>query len=243
MTVKLEWLGNAAFRMTYKETVFFVDPWLDENPGCPLKTGEVKRADLLFVTHGHPGHWGRGDSVKIANTTGALYVAPKELCNYFVSKKMLPDSQVYRVEPGKKYEVKGLPFEVFSAPHPPIPLLPAWLAEVPGEPNCGYVWSFGSKVILNIGDAECTPLFEEIGRKYKIDMAMLPLWGEGMGISMEHGVGTCTDLIAALKPAKVFPTNRYSEDNPAMRLLASKLQERRIKVEVFPQRVGLTFEI
>jgi L-ascorbate metabolism protein UlaG (beta-lactamase superfamily) len=60
MTVKLEWLGNAAFRMTYKETVFFVDPWLDENPGCPLKTSEVKRADLLFVTHGHPGHWGQG---------------------------------------------------------------------------------------------------------------------------------------------------------------------------------------
>jgi len=46
-----------------------------------------------------------------------------------------------------------------------------------------------------------------------------------------------------LKPAKVFPTNRYSENNPAMRLLASRLQERKIKVEVFPQKVGLTFEI
>jgi L-ascorbate metabolism protein UlaG (beta-lactamase superfamily) len=243
MTIKLEWLGNAAFRMTCKETVFFVDPWLDENPGCPLKTSQVKHADMIFVTHGHPGHWGRGDSVKIANATGALYVAPKELCDYFVSKKMLPDHQVYRVEPGKKYVIKGLPVEVCSAPHPPVPSFPAWLAEVPGEPNCGYIWSLDSKVILNFGDAEYTPLFEEIGRKYQIDLAMLPLWGEGMGISMEQGVRTCTDLIAALKPAKVFPTNRYSGDNPAMRLLTTILQERKIEAEVFPQNVGSTFEI
>jgi L-ascorbate metabolism protein UlaG (beta-lactamase superfamily) len=243
MTIQLEWLGNAAFRVNYKEKVFFIDPWLDENPGCPLKISEVERADIIFVTHGHPGHWGRGDSVKLANATGALYVAPKELCDYFVSKKMLPTNQVYRVEPGKKYEVKGFPFEVLSAPHPPIPSFPAWLAEVPGEPNCGFLWSLDSKVILNFGDAEYTPLFEEIGKKYQIELAMLPLWGEGMGISMEQGVKTCVDLIAALKPANVFPTNRYSEDNPAMRLLVLKLQERRIQAKVFPQKVGLTFEI
>lgn len=243
MTVKIEWLGNAAFRIIYKKMVLFVDPWLDENPGCPLKTSQVKHADMIFVTHGHPGHWGRGDSIKIANATGALYLAPKELCDYFVYKKMLPDKQVYRVEPGKKCHVRGLSFEVLSAPHPPIPSLPEWLAEVPGDPNCGYIWNFGQKMILNIGDAEYDPLFVEIGRKYQIELAMLPLWGEGMSISMEQGIKTCADLIAALKPSKVFPTNRYSEDNPAMKLLMNTLKERRIRAEVFPQKVGLTIEI
>ncbi len=243
MAVKFEWLGNAAFRMTYKEMVLFVDPWLDENPGCPLKTGGVKHADTIFVTHGHPGHWGRGDSVKIARESGALYVAPKELCDYFVSKGMLPDGQVYRVEPGKRYEVKGVPFEVISAPHPPVPSFPAWLAEVPGEPNCGYIWNFDSKVILNFGDALYTPLFEEIGRKYRIELAMLPLWGEGMGISMAEGVKNCADLIAALGPAMVFATNRYSEDNPAMKLLTTQLEERKIGAKIFPQKIGSAFEI
>ncbi len=243
MTIKVEWLGNAAFRIAYRDIVFFIDPWLDENPGCPLKTSEVKRADIIFVTHGHPGHWGRGDSIKIANATGANFVAPKELCNYFVSKRMILESQVYRVEPGKKFSVRGLPFEVFSSPHPPAPSFPAWLAEVPSEPNCGYVWDFEGMMVLNFGDAEYDPLFNEIGRKYQIELAMLPLWGEGMGISMEHGVKTCADLIAAVKPLKVFPTNRYSEDNPAMKLLSSILQERQMKVELFPQKIGLTFEI
>jgi hypothetical protein len=98
-------------------------------------------------------------------------------------------------------------------------------------------------MVLNFGDAEYDPLFNEIGRKYQIELAMLPLWGEGMGISMEHGVKTCVDLIAAVKPLKVFPTNRYSEDNPAMKLLSSILQERQMKVELFPQKIGLTFEI
>jgi L-ascorbate metabolism protein UlaG (beta-lactamase superfamily) len=243
MTTRIEWLGNAAFRMIYKEMVLFVDPWLDENPGCPLKTSQVEHADLVFVTHGHPGHWGRGDSVKIANATGALYVAPKELCDYFVSKKMIPDHQIFRVDPGKQYVVKGLPFEVLSAPHPPVPSMPAWLAEVPGEPNCGYVWSFDDKKIFNFGDAEYDPVFEKVGEKVKIELAMLPLWGEGMGIPMEQGVKACADMISALKPLRVFPTNRYSEDNPAMKLLRDTLRERRIKVEVFPQKVGLTFEI
>lgn len=243
MTVKIEWFGNAAFRMIYKDMVIFIDPWLDENPGCPLKTNQIRHADMIFVTHGHPGHWGRGDSIKIANATGALYIAPKELCDYFISKKMLPESQVYRVEPENKYNARGLDFGVLSAPHPLIPSLPEWLAEVPGEPNCGYIWNFDDKMIFNFGDAEYHPIFEEVGKNYQIELAMLPLWGEGMGISMEHGVKTCVDLIAAVKPLKVFPTNRYSEDNPAMKLLSSILQERQMKVELFPQKIGLTFEI
>ncbi|MDI7259547.1 MAG: MBL fold metallo-hydrolase [Thermodesulfobacteriota bacterium] len=243
MSVKIEWLGNAAFRMIYKGMVLFVDPWLDENPGCPLKTSQVKHADMIFVTHGHPGHWGRGDSVKLANATGALYVAPRELCDYLVSKRMIPDHQVYRVEPGKKYDLKGLPFEVLSAPHPPVPSFPAWLAEIPGEPNCGYLWDFDRRLLLNFGDAEYHPIFEEVGEKYQIELTMLPLWGEGMGISMEQGVKTCADIISAIKPQKVFPTNRYSEDNPAMKFLVNTLKERGIQVEVFPQKVGLTFQL
>lgn len=72
---------------------------------------------------------------------------------------------------------------------------------------------------------------------------MLPLWGEGMGLSMELAVKNCADMIAALKPLRVFPTNRYSEANPALELLETTLRERRIKVEVVPQRIGLTLEI
>ena len=243
LSTKVEWLGNAAFRITHEDIVFFVDPWLDENPGCPLKTGQVKRADILFVTHGHPGHWGKGDSVKIASATGALYVAPRELCDNFVAKKMLPENQVFPVEPGKQYEVKGLPFEVLSAPHPPVPELPPWLAEVPGEPNCGFIWKLGPKVVLNFGDAEYGPFFEEVGKRYRIDLAMLPLWGAGMGIPMEQGVKACADIVAALKPLKVFPTNRYDENNPAVKALVDTLQERGLKTEVIPQKIGLTVEI
>ncbi len=243
MDTKVEWLGNAAFRITHDSKVFFVDPWLDGNPGCPLAVGQVKYADAVFVTHGHPGHWGRGDSVKIAVLTGALYVAPTELCDYFVAREMLTDNQVFRVEPGKQYEVLGLPLEVISAPHPPVPKQPVWLAEVPGEPNCGFVWRFGPKVIFNIGDAEPDPVFEEIGKRYQIDLAMVPLWGKGMGISMEQGVKNSADMIAALKPSKVFPTNRYEKDNPVVKLLADTLRERGVSMEVMSQKIGLTVEV
>jgi L-ascorbate metabolism protein UlaG (beta-lactamase superfamily) len=243
MSTKIEWLGNAAFRISHGGFIMFVDPWLDENPGCTLKTSQVEQADLIFVTHGHPGHWGRGDSVKIASTTGALYVAPRELCDYFVAKKMLPESQVFRVEPGKSYKVKGLPFEVLSAPHPPVREMPPWLAEVPAEPNCGFIWKLGAKVVLHFGDAEYGSFFEEVGKRHQIDLAMLPLWGIGMGIPMETGVKNCADIVAALKPLKVFPTNRYDEDNPAVKALVNTLLELRLKTEVIPQKIGLTIEV
>jgi L-ascorbate metabolism protein UlaG (beta-lactamase superfamily) len=243
MSTQIEWLGNAAFRIKHEDKVFFVDPWLDGNPGCPLTAGQVKQADVIFVTHGHPGHWGRGDSVKIANLTGALYVAPRELCDYFLAKEMLPESQLFPVEPGKKYDVADVFWEVVSAPHPPVPRLPAWLAEVPGEPNCGFVWRFGHKVMFNIGDAKPDPLFEEIGNRYEIDLAIVPLWGKGMGIPMEEGINNCAEMVAPLNPAKVFPTNRYEEDNPVVKLLERTFRERGIKVEVIPQKIGIRIEV
>ncbi len=243
MSTIIEWLGNAALRVTHENMTFFVDPWLDDNPGCPIKTNQVKHADLVFVTHGHPGHWGKGDSVKIANATDALYIAPTPLCDYLVSKKMLPNNRVFPVQPGKTYEVKGIDFEVLSAPHPPIGPQLDWLAEVPGEPNCGFVWELEGKTILNFGDAEYGNFFEEIGKRYQIDLAILPLWGAGMLIPLEQGVRVCADIIAVLKPRRVLPTNRYQQDNPAVKLLVETLHSRGMNVEVIPQEIGIKIDV
>jgi len=56
---------------------------------------------------------------------------------------------------------------------------------------------------------------------------------------MDKGVKNCADIVAALKPRKVFPTNRYDEYNPAVKALADALRERRLKTEVIPQKVQL----
>ena len=62
------WRGNAFFEIAAGDVHLAVDPWIRGNPGCSLRMDEFRPGRLthVFVTHGHPGHWGRGDSADIA---------------------------------------------------------------------------------------------------------------------------------------------------------------------------------
>ena len=52
--IKLTWLGHATFRIvTPGGTTVIVDPWVMGNPKCPDQEKDVKKVDIMLVTHGH----------------------------------------------------------------------------------------------------------------------------------------------------------------------------------------------
>jgi L-ascorbate metabolism protein UlaG (beta-lactamase superfamily) len=79
MTITLDWLGCATFRLTIDETVIFLDAYMDRVPSAPpvgLSTGQVDRADYILVGHAHFDHIAGAEV--IAKNTGAKIIGSFE---------------------------------------------------------------------------------------------------------------------------------------------------------------------
>lgn len=78
--MNITWLGHSAFLITTDESLrILIDPFISNNPVCPITVEELS-ADVILVTHGHGDHF--GDTMEIANRTGALVVCNHEIGIY-----------------------------------------------------------------------------------------------------------------------------------------------------------------
>jgi L-ascorbate metabolism protein UlaG (beta-lactamase superfamily) len=79
MAVTITWLGHSAFAINLDGHPVLTDPFLNGNPLAPI-TAEEAEAELIFLSHAHGDHL--GDTVAIAQRTGARVVANFEICNW-----------------------------------------------------------------------------------------------------------------------------------------------------------------
>lgn len=60
VSMKLQWLGTAGFRVDTGKHVFLIDPYLSRNsksqPVQPLQPRDIRRVDQIFISHGHFDH-------------------------------------------------------------------------------------------------------------------------------------------------------------------------------------------
>jgi L-ascorbate metabolism protein UlaG (beta-lactamase superfamily) len=80
MATTLTWLGHGCWLLETSGGTLLLDPFLDDSPTAPVKSGDV-RADFLLVSHGHFDHM--ADVAKIAKRTGATLVSNFEICEWF----------------------------------------------------------------------------------------------------------------------------------------------------------------
>jgi L-ascorbate metabolism protein UlaG (beta-lactamase superfamily) len=95
------WYGHAAFKLvTPSGKVLLVDPWISNpsNPNAQKDLAELQRVDLILLTHGHSDHI--GDTMAIAQKTGAKLVATFDLQKAMVAYKGFPEQQTDRATAG-----------------------------------------------------------------------------------------------------------------------------------------------
>lgn len=166
-----------------------IDPFLTGNPMADIKQ-EVVESDAILLTHGHGDHL--GDTIPLAQRTGALVVTTFELANYLESKGV-------RAHPMHIGGARGFPFGR-------IKLTNATHGGAVGEEGgvfsypCGFLYSAEGQTVFHAGDTGLIAEFDLIGKTEKIDVALLPI-GDNFTMGPEDAI------IAAsmLKPKQVVP--------------------------------------
>jgi L-ascorbate metabolism protein UlaG (beta-lactamase superfamily) len=75
--MEVTWLGHACFRLESTSGTVYVDPFIEENPACPISLDDVEDADWVLVTHGHDDHY--SDAVQLASEQDATLISNFEI--------------------------------------------------------------------------------------------------------------------------------------------------------------------
>jgi L-ascorbate metabolism protein UlaG (beta-lactamase superfamily) len=81
--VELTYHGHACFSITVGDTELLIDPFLTGNDLADVQSDEVE-ADYILVSHGHGDHV--GDTVEIAQRTGAMTISNFEIHNWLLAQ-------------------------------------------------------------------------------------------------------------------------------------------------------------
>ena len=175
MSVHVQWIGNAFFTIRTGDKLIFTDPWVTNNPGAALTVEEAAgmAPTHVWVSHGHPGHYGRGDSVQIANLSRSTYYSTKEVIRYVQDRDLL-HTRYLGFEPGSRLLADGVDVEVFSVAHPPEPpVAPEW-RDLPGAPNTISVFQTGGRTLLHVGDTIKNPYLTGKNKVYRLLLTAAP---------------------------------------------------------------------
>lgn len=115
MTTQIRFFGVAAYEIiTSKGQHILIDPFLDENPGSPIKSDQLERVDLIIVSHAAFDHF--GDTEKLAQRTGAPIICGGEIKAYLMAKG-IPADQLRATTWGIRVEVAGIEVQPVECHH------------------------------------------------------------------------------------------------------------------------------
>ena len=193
MAKSIKFLGQSGFVISsVNGKIIVVDPWITNNPVCPLKSEDIKSADAVMVTHDHFDHI--ADAADIVTRTGAILVAQPELLNWFKSNYGLSEANMvfggYGMNMGGSFVLDGITVTMTQAFH----------SSGVGAP-CGYLIKLeDGSVIYHAGDTCIFDSMRLIGELYQIDLALLPIGGVFTMDPFQAG-----KALAILKPKRVIP--------------------------------------
>lgn len=194
----VQYLGHACFLLTTSKARVLLDPFLTGNPKAAIPAEKVA-ADFILVSHGHGDHY--GDAVPIAKRTGATIVAPYELALH-------AGAQGAKVHPMGCGGGKDFPFgrvQLTIAHHSSS--LDEGGKTVSVAAPVGFLIQAEGKTIYFAGDTALTMDMELLGRRNRIDLALLPI-----GDNFTMGPGDAAEAVKMLQAKKAVPMHYNTFD-------------------------------
>lgn len=192
--MRLTFFGQSAVRLQHDDHEVVIDPFLSDNPVCPVDPAALEPSHIL-LTHAHGDHV--GDTESIAKRTGATVVSSFEIANWFGAR----DVASHGMNPGGGHDFD------FGR----VTFTPAWHSSsfpdgTYGGMPMGIVVEMGGTTVYHAGD---TALFGDmalIGRK-GIDVALLPI-----GDNFTMGPDDAVEAVKLIRPKRVVPIHYNTFD-------------------------------
>ena len=169
--VKLQFFGTAGYRIvTSSAKTVLIDPYLDQNPVCPIKAADLDAADVLLITHNAYDHF--GDAPAIINRLRPLVVCAKDVAHSLTSVHGV-DPELIRVTIwGIQMEVAGVRILPLPSAHWSFGMTPA--GELLSGPAVGYLVDAGPGVrIYHPGDSAITSDMRLWGELYRPTVGLM----------------------------------------------------------------------
>lgn len=199
--VSIHWLGIGGFKLTYEETVVYIDPkdifLLDD----PL----LEKADYIIITHYHTPHYSPLDVEKLSDAHTIL------ITSKVTGMAGEPDHIVY---PEDSLEFEDVSFD-FTASYNVDKRRPTGdFFHPPSNDDIGVIVDFGTARIYLAGDTDRIPEMQSI----VTDIALLPVSGYAW-MTAEEAAGAAEDIMISSDLKFVVPMHygvnqgtRYNAD-------------------------------
>lgn len=193
MSRSIRWLGHANFMVASdRDKIIYIDPFIVDNPLCPITVDDITRANIVLVTHDHFDHV--GNAVDIVKRTGAILVAQPETSGRMISELGLSSESVVNFGMGMNIGatclIDGISITMTQAFH-----------SSQTASNAGFIIKLeDGYTIYHAGDTGIFATMKTLGELYPIDMALLPI---GSVFTMDPV--QAAKALTLLNPKKAIP--------------------------------------
>ena len=174
-TVAITFVGHATVMITTPQSRILVDPLLENSlfgvrraKAAALAAADMADVSLVLVTHAHRDHLSRPS---LARLPGAAPVIVPPHCERLVRRVGL--LTVEELEPGRGYRSADVEITAVPVRHSGS----RGLGDSDRRGACGYVVRTARHAVYVAGDTGYFSGFVEIGRRFRPDVALLPIAG------------------------------------------------------------------
>jgi L-ascorbate metabolism protein UlaG (beta-lactamase superfamily) len=185
MAVRLRFFGVAAYEIVTSEGKHVViDPFLNKNQFSPVKAGELKRVDLLLLTHNAADHF--GDAPEIIKAHRCPVLCAMDVRHNLVRYHGVDPDLIRPTIWGMLMEAGGVRVRPLESHHWSFAAMPD--GQLLSGPAMGFIVEAGPGIrIYHPGDTALTYDMRLWGELYRPTVGLMHVTlPEGEGVSLPH---------------------------------------------------------